>query len=432
MCNYHPSYSWTCTACQHSGQVTVHYPEERWTDSECPEELAGVDFETPTIMRCPSCSLLQRAGELKWTLGEEQLPELDPPSEADYLSALEAGLYETRFEKLDLRLRAWRAGNDPSRVEGARAQIRSAEAQANLEALFDLLCDDPAEALTKAEVARQLGRFERARELIGGLSRLARVRQPARTIARLAGAGSDAVAKVSWEEDLSLRYTCPHCLRPGRVSESGAWADSRYEFDSQLTLEHALRCGSCRGVLWRGDQSRTKSFALETFSDGAVAELGCCLFFPLALAVAVFSPPAGGAVIASYFLLILATEIGSVVRRRVYPDSLPLRDGDFEALLEAQDWSGAEEERWVRLSVFYARTQGRSQRCGLDANAVALLGLVGDTSGELWLEARVRRRAGDLAGAREVAERLQASDDEWYAKRGAALLQNLERPDASG
>jgi len=375
-------------------------------------------------MRCPNCSSLQRVGDFDWAMGEE-LPELELPSEADYLEALDARLYETRDEKVGLRLRAWRAGNDPARVKGARAQIRSAEAQANLEALYELLCDDPSEALIKAEVARQLGRFDRAQELVADLSRLAQARQPARTVARLAAEGSDALAKLSWENDFCLRYTCPHCARPGRVGD-GTWDHPRYDFDSGLTEAHALRCGSCESVLWRGEHSRAHSFRLENFSDGAMAELGCCLFFPLTIAVAVFSRAGAGAVILSYFLLILATEVGDFFRRRVYPDSLPLRDEDFEALLEAQSWRGVEEERWVRLSAFYARTEDRSQRRGLDANAVALLGLMDGTPEDLWLEAKICRRAGDLEGARQAAEQLSSAGDEWYAKRGARFLKKLE------
>jgi hypothetical protein len=426
MCHsYHPTYAWTCSACQRSGSITLHYDGERWTDGELRGLVIG-ELEQPTLVRCPACNALERATGLDWA-ADPSLPELQHPSEDDYLQALEAGLYASREEKLDLRLRAWRSGNDASRVEGARAQIRSAEAQANLEALYELLCEDPLEALTKAEVARQLGRFEESLELLNGLSRLTQASDLGRTLARLAREGSDAVAAVSWER-YGLHYTCPHCDRPGRVSQTYDERNAaRYEFDAALSPMHAVRCGSCRGAFWRGGQERSDSLWLESLSDGGVAELGCCLAFPVAIGVAIVSPRAAAAVLLTYFALILLSELAGVVRKCVYPDSRRLTDMDFEELLEARAWNGVEEERWVRLSVFYARTREPAARCGLDANALALIRLFGESPEELWLEAKVRRRAGDVEGAREVAGRLQASGNEWYAKRGEHLLEKLDR-----
>lgn len=421
-------HTWTCSACEHSGRLEISYEEGSWTDSQRPLDLAGAPSELPTIVRCPACDQLQRAKGLAWG-ADDSLPKLRHSREQDYLDALTEGLYESRREKLDLRLRAWRAGNDASRVEGARAQIRSAEAQANLEALYELLCEDPSEALIKAEVARQLGRFDDALELCSGLSRLVQAQSPARTIARLAREGSEVVAEVEWEDNAySHRFTCPHCQRPGRLDFTGYLEAERHAVDSGLPADHAVRCGACRGVVWRGANRRVGSLALETFSDGAVAALGC-LAVPSAILLGIASPRAGLGVLLGYCALVAASWVAGVVRQVVYPNSRPLTDMDLEELLEERAWNGPEEERWVRLSVLHARTRIPEIRSGLDSNAVALISLLGTDPHETWLEAKIRRRAGDLEGAREVAERLAASDDEWNSRRAKKLIELIDAGD---
>lgn len=421
MCRHHHiRQSWTCEACQRTGRLTLHFPEERWTDHE--GALAwglGAHLSEPPILRCEGCSTLQRTGELEWDF-ESERPDQSPPSEADYLEAIERGFYETRLDKLDLRLRAWRASNDPSRVEGARAQIRSAEAQANLEALYELLCDDPSEALTKAEVARQLGRHAEALDLLGSLSRLARAQPAARAIARAASEGLDSVQKVSERDNFQGLYTCPSCERPGRLGFDHP-GPGGYSCLSELSSIHALRCGSCQAVFWRGAHARSEENWLESFSNGAVAALGC-LVFPLGVAVGVASEPAGLGILATYLCLLGASLVAGRLRRWRYPDSLPLRTADLERLVADEDWEGRQEERWARLALFSARLQ--AGRASLDANFRALIELVGPE--DPLFEAELRQRAGDAAGARALAEQVKAApSDAWQAQRASRLLGEL-------
>jgi len=75
-----------------------------------------------------------------------------------------------RDQELHLRVSAWWAGNDAFRFLGngaatkmQAAPARSPEASANLVRLLELLAiDDPEQRLMKAEILRELGRYEEA------------------------------------------------------------------------------------------------------------------------------------------------------------------------------------------------------------------------------------------------------------------------------
>jgi len=93
--------------------------------------------------------------------------------ERAYLEAIGAGVARDKEQEVALRIYAWWAGNDPVRGEGESGglqpsvPVRSPAATANLERLFGLLDEqDPSEQLMKAELARELGRFDEAMQLL--------------------------------------------------------------------------------------------------------------------------------------------------------------------------------------------------------------------------------------------------------------------------
>ncbi|MBN1922516.1 MAG: hypothetical protein JW892_14810 [Anaerolineae bacterium] len=91
-------------------------------------------------------------------------------SEMESLEAIGVPVAHNIEQEVHLRVRAWWASNDPMRsrdqCEGAQIQTaspRSLEATMNLEHLLELLDEsDPYERIVKAEVLRELGRFDDA------------------------------------------------------------------------------------------------------------------------------------------------------------------------------------------------------------------------------------------------------------------------------
>lgn len=158
-----------------------------WTDGKM---IAPMLPEPPAITVCKGCNRYYWLSDAK-VVGE--IPTLVLPSEeasvpddwrsaeearelseAEYLEAIAAGMGRNREEELHLRMSAWWAGNDAMRLdsqdEGGGSlpfRVRSAAATANLEHLLEQLgTEDPDERLMKAELARELGRFEEAVKIL--------------------------------------------------------------------------------------------------------------------------------------------------------------------------------------------------------------------------------------------------------------------------
>jgi len=155
-----------------------------WTDGKM---IAPMLPEFPELTSCRNC------GSYFWISDAKVLAELErrhPESRAipahwesaevvkelsaaEYLEALETGVARKREQELYIRLHAWWAANDSYRSSGKTTRKkstnppqRSPEATMNLERLLDLLdVTDPEERLMKAEVLRELGRFDGALEL---------------------------------------------------------------------------------------------------------------------------------------------------------------------------------------------------------------------------------------------------------------------------
>lgn len=150
-----------------------------WTDGRM---IAPMLPSLPAITRCHGCgryfwiSEAKGIGYIHYGL-EEPPPEWKAArrarelSEQEYLEAIQSGLARTRKQELYLRIWAWWASNDPLRFTGLdetqTPPRRSPEALMNLERLLELLDEThPAERLQKAEVLRELERFDEALRLL--------------------------------------------------------------------------------------------------------------------------------------------------------------------------------------------------------------------------------------------------------------------------
>lgn len=166
-----------------------------WTDGKS----LTMAPDLPAITRCPEC------GHIYWVRDAEVIGEfydwgskgmfrekthdeyapwiegtvpkewkMAPPvrhlTEEELFLALAQGLGTTEDRERYLRVRAWWAHNDPYRDKEPLApkQFKLSErAKENMERLFELLDESKYEQrLAKVELARELGRFEEAEELL--------------------------------------------------------------------------------------------------------------------------------------------------------------------------------------------------------------------------------------------------------------------------
>jgi hypothetical protein len=150
-----------------------------WTDGRM---MAPFYPDFPKLIECPNCNNLLWIDEAK-KIGEEWLPShgsewsgVQPylnPSESDYLAFLEAGNALDDKKVRYIRMRAWWAANDPMRRPPTRHKRKrlvlgqSLKAQDNMRLLFELLDQaDERQRLLKAELARELGLFDMAEQLL--------------------------------------------------------------------------------------------------------------------------------------------------------------------------------------------------------------------------------------------------------------------------
>jgi hypothetical protein len=146
-----------------------------WTDGK---QEAPMLPDKPWLRRSPSEGVLfwtdqcEEIGRIDFFHGGEEknaewkdLEYAEEPSEADYLAALSSGIADTDERKRYLRMRLWWTGNDC--IRRGESQQLSASHVHNLEAFSSLLSDsDPDQRLMKAEVMRELSRYDEALSLL--------------------------------------------------------------------------------------------------------------------------------------------------------------------------------------------------------------------------------------------------------------------------
>ena len=177
-----------------------------WTDGF---QQAPMLPATPPITRCAKCAAFFWVDDAP-EIGEYEPWEPTPPpiakgarkvrwlKEPEYAEAISAGMMTTPDRERELRLYAWWTANTPRRKRATATRDAETEARvrANLERLAAMLdVDDANDRVMAAEIARELGRFEVAAEL------LARAFPPGYEhvvglIAELAAKGDDRVREI--------------------------------------------------------------------------------------------------------------------------------------------------------------------------------------------------------------------------------------------
>lgn len=169
-----------CSACrkliaQHTIISGNTFGARFWTDGKMD---APMEPDEPWLVKCQHCGALLWIDEQKqigkvqpWELGgrdEANFKEARPyvtPSAQDYFAILTKGVADGRKVRY-LRVRAWWAGNDERRAR-ADATPLSPDEVANLCALAALLDEaDEEDRIMKAEVMREMGKYEEAMALL--------------------------------------------------------------------------------------------------------------------------------------------------------------------------------------------------------------------------------------------------------------------------
>lgn len=143
-----------------------------WTDGKM---LAPMLPDRPWLVKCPNCGELfwideaRELGKRAWWYEHNAWPlaaEPDLSSEADFLKVLSAARLPEEKERY-VRQRAWWAANDSIRMtENATASFSTAQ-EGNLHALADILDEkNPGQRITKAEIYRELGKFDECIKLL--------------------------------------------------------------------------------------------------------------------------------------------------------------------------------------------------------------------------------------------------------------------------
>jgi uncharacterized protein YbaR (Trm112 family) len=124
----------------------------------------------PWLVKCPACKGLFWVDEADEVAAgfeaAEGKPKVLNPSEGDLLAFL-SGPTPTKDKELYLRQRAWWAANDAWRhTRGAKTNFSEAQVK-NLQAFSGMLDEkEDIERIFKAEIARELGRFDTCRRLL--------------------------------------------------------------------------------------------------------------------------------------------------------------------------------------------------------------------------------------------------------------------------
>lgn len=200
-----PTIARRCSSCSKQiAQDTIASGNTRgaifWTDGK---REAPMLPDQPMLVRCPHCHTLvwidelEELGEIPWGDRGGRFKDAinyELPSPDNYFAFLAKGI-ETPDKELYVRLRAWWAGNDARRANETEMQISALEAS-NLTALAQLLDEsDPNDLVMKAEIMRELGRFDDARVLLAS-SDNSHMSQAVPTIKNLVEKGDPYVRQI--------------------------------------------------------------------------------------------------------------------------------------------------------------------------------------------------------------------------------------------
>lgn len=186
-----------------------------WSDGK---EEAPMLPRPPAVVRCRHCA------ECYWLADAEKVGSLDPwndeerpanpvwdaaqeveaPTEEEYYRALRKNLAKDRQQERNLRVLAWWRRNDAFRDDseaGAMAPMPS-PCRENLEALAGLLQeDDENDCIMRAEVFRELGEFDSARQILSRLTS-SECAEVVRQLAALCDRGDACVRELHLDEPL--------------------------------------------------------------------------------------------------------------------------------------------------------------------------------------------------------------------------------------
>lgn len=196
-----------CMHCkQHLAEETITsgntFGATFWTDGK---QEAPMLPDQPWLVKCPHC------GELVWIDELETIKEIEPfeadtvseswyptePSFEEYISFLQGPSLDIEKERY-VRLRAWWTGNDPRRENGEKQLLSEIEVQ-NLWAFSELLdLSDTNNRILKAEIQRELGRFDEALALLSEIED-ERLFQAVNIIKKLAEGKQASVSRMDLE-----------------------------------------------------------------------------------------------------------------------------------------------------------------------------------------------------------------------------------------
>jgi hypothetical protein len=166
------------------------------------------------VVRCRHCADYywladaEKVGTVERWRGEGQqrnpawsaAQEAEEPTEEEYYQALEGNCAKDHEQERTLRMLAWWRRNDALRFHAAGSATASGACRRNLEALARLLDENgDNDRLLKAEVFRELGEFELAKEVLGRVGSPT-YRGAVRQLRDLCARGDRCVRQLSFEE----------------------------------------------------------------------------------------------------------------------------------------------------------------------------------------------------------------------------------------
>lgn len=187
-----------------------------WTDGKMDAPMLP---DLPPIGGCPGCGVAfwfrdaKQVGKIdpyaRYTAENEvpaewsEAPEPKPLDEEQLLDAIDDGMVETSEKEECLRLMAWHAFNDQFRRDGHHDdQPRPSERQeANvkqIEKLF-MYSDDWDDLFISADAARQLGNFEKAKNILNNID-VEEILQKKRFLMELCAQESRLVRRIPFDE----------------------------------------------------------------------------------------------------------------------------------------------------------------------------------------------------------------------------------------